>query len=230
MLIETTVVGSYPQPRWLIHRDQPAARRCRACARPKSGGWSRTRTSTRRRTTPPCSRSATWSARASTSSPTARCGARAIPTASPPRWRASTSSIPGPRSTAPAGQTRCRASSARSSRTQRGRGARHGVPAAQHRRGSARSPCPGRSPWRSRRKNEFYRDEEALAMDFAAAVNDEAHELQAAGADVIQLDEPWLRNDPEARQALRGAGDQPRAARHRRRRPWSISASATRRW
>jgi 5-methyltetrahydropteroyltriglutamate--homocysteine methyltransferase len=25
----------------------------------------------------------------------------------------------------------------------------------------------------------------------------EAHELQAAGADVIQLDEPWLRNDPE---------------------------------
>ena len=35
-------------------------------------------------------------------------------------------------------------------------------------------------------------------MDFAAAVNAEAHDLQAAGADVIQLDEPWLRNDPEA--------------------------------
>ena len=35
-------------------------------------------------------------------------------------------------------------------------------------------------------------------MDFAAAVNQEALALQAAGADVIQLDEPWLRNDPEA--------------------------------
>ena len=35
-------------------------------------------------------------------------------------------------------------------------------------------------------------------MDFATAVNAELHDLQAAGADVIQLDEPWLRNDPEA--------------------------------
>ena len=34
-------------------------------------------------------------------------------------------------------------------------------------------------------------------MDFAVAVNQEARDLQAAGADVIQLDEPWLRNDPE---------------------------------
>src|SRR3990170_8206173 len=37
-----------------------------------------------------------------------------------------------------------------------------------------------------------------MAMDFAAAVNAEARDLQAAGADVIQLDEPWLRNDPDA--------------------------------
>ena len=37
-------------------------------------------------------------------------------------------------------------------------------------------------------------------MDFAAAVNAEALDLQAAGADVIQLDEPWLRNDPQAAQ------------------------------
>src|SRR5438034_11269849 len=35
-------------------------------------------------------------------------------------------------------------------------------------------------------------------MDFATAVNAELHDLQAAGADVIQLDEPWLRNDPDA--------------------------------
>ena len=35
-------------------------------------------------------------------------------------------------------------------------------------------------------------------MDYAAAVNAEARDLVAAGADVIQLDEPWLRNDPDA--------------------------------
>jgi 5-methyltetrahydropteroyltriglutamate--homocysteine methyltransferase len=34
-------------------------------------------------------------------------------------------------------------------------------------------------------------------MDLAVAVNQEARELRAAGADVIQLDEPWLRMDPE---------------------------------
>lgn len=45
--------------------------------------------------------------------------------------------------------------------------------------------------------DESYGDPEAMAMDFAAAVNEEAHALQAAGADVIQLDEPWVRNDPD---------------------------------
>ena len=45
-------------------------------------------------------------------------------------------------------------------------------------------------------KNEFYKDDEEMVMDFAAAVNEEAHDLVKAGADVIQLDEPWLRNDP----------------------------------
>ena len=47
-------------------------------------------------------------------------------------------------------------------------------------------------------KNEFYKDDEEMVMDFAAAVNAEALDLQKAGADIIQLDEPWLRNDPEA--------------------------------
>jgi len=35
-------------------------------------------------------------------------------------------------------------------------------------------------------------------MAFAEAVNAEALDLQKAGADVIQLDEPWVRNNPEA--------------------------------
>ena len=47
-------------------------------------------------------------------------------------------------------------------------------------------------------KDEFYNDEEALAMDYAAAINAEARDLKAAGADVIQLDEPWLQAFPDA--------------------------------
>jgi 5-methyltetrahydropteroyltriglutamate--homocysteine methyltransferase len=46
--------------------------------------------------------------------------------------------------------------------------------------------------------DEHYGDFDALVMDLAAAVNAEARDLSAAGADVIQLDEPWVRNDPEA--------------------------------
>ena len=57
---------------------------------------------------------------------------------------------------------------------------------------------PGPFTMAQQAKNEHYRDVEALAMDLAVAVNEEARELQAAGADLIQLDEPWLRNDPEA--------------------------------
>jgi 5-methyltetrahydropteroyltriglutamate--homocysteine methyltransferase len=43
-------------------------------------------------------------------------------------------------------------------------------------------------------------------MDLASAVNQEAHDLVAAGADIIQLDEPWVRNDPDAarRYAVKG--------------------------
>ncbi len=47
-------------------------------------------------------------------------------------------------------------------------------------------------------QDEFYKDHEAMAMDFAVAVNEEAHDLERAGADVIQLDEPWVRNNPDA--------------------------------
>ena len=46
--------------------------------------------------------------------------------------------------------------------------------------------------------NEFYDDEEEMAFDLAVAVNEEARALQAAGIDVIQLDEPWMQARPEA--------------------------------
>ncbi|HEX4996294.1 MAG TPA: 5-methyltetrahydropteroyltriglutamate--homocysteine methyltransferase [Methylomirabilota bacterium] len=62
----------------------------------------------------------------------------------------------------------------------------------------AKITLPGPFTMAQQVRNEHYRDLEELAMDYAEAVNAEAHDLQAAGADVIQLDEPWLRNDPEA--------------------------------
>ena len=61
----------------------------------------------------------------------------------------------------------------------------------------AKITLPGPFTMTQQAKNEFYKDQEELAMDFAVAVNEEARDLQAAGADVIQLDEPWLRNDPD---------------------------------
>ena len=61
----------------------------------------------------------------------------------------------------------------------------------------AKITLPGPFTMTQQVKNEHYRDQEELAMDFAVAVNAEARDLQTAGADVIQLDEPWLRNDPE---------------------------------
>ena len=62
----------------------------------------------------------------------------------------------------------------------------------------AKMTLPGPFTMGQQAKNEFYRDDEEMAMDFAIAVNEEALALEKAGADVIQLDEPWLRNDPEA--------------------------------
>jgi 5-methyltetrahydropteroyltriglutamate--homocysteine methyltransferase len=40
--------------------------------------------------------------------------------------------------------------------------------------------------------DEFYGDEAALAMDVAAAINAELLEMQAAGCDVLQIDEPAM--------------------------------------
>lgn len=46
--------------------------------------------------------------------------------------------------------------------------------------------------------NEYYGDDESLALAYAEAVNEEVHDLFAAGADIVQLDEPWLQARAEA--------------------------------
>jgi 5-methyltetrahydropteroyltriglutamate--homocysteine methyltransferase len=57
---------------------------------------------------------------------------------------------------------------------------------------------PGPFTMARQAQNDFYRDTDEMVMDFAVALNEEAHHLEAAGADVIQLDDPWLRTDPAA--------------------------------
>jgi 5-methyltetrahydropteroyltriglutamate--homocysteine methyltransferase len=41
-------------------------------------------------------------------------------------------------------------------------------------------------------QDDFYHDERSMALDYAAAVNAEMRDLFAAGADVVQIDEPYL--------------------------------------
>jgi 5-methyltetrahydropteroyltriglutamate--homocysteine methyltransferase len=64
---------------------------------------------------------------------------------------------------------------------------------------------PGPFTMTQQAQDDYYGDEEALALAFAAAVNEEVRELKAAGADVIQLDEPWLqaRADRAARYGVK---------------------------
>ncbi len=56
---------------------------------------------------------------------------------------------------------------------------------------------PGPFTLSQQAKNEFYADEEEMAMDYAIAVNAELRDLKATGVDVLQLDEPWVRTAPE---------------------------------
>jgi 5-methyltetrahydropteroyltriglutamate--homocysteine methyltransferase len=56
---------------------------------------------------------------------------------------------------------------------------------------------PGPFTMSQQAHNEAYPDDASLALDLAAAVNEEVRDLLAAGADVVQIDEPWLQARPE---------------------------------
>jgi 5-methyltetrahydropteroyltriglutamate--homocysteine methyltransferase len=56
---------------------------------------------------------------------------------------------------------------------------------------------PGPFTMSQQAQNDFYKDEEEMANDYAAAVNEEIKDLFAAGADVVQIDEPYLQARPE---------------------------------
>lgn len=57
---------------------------------------------------------------------------------------------------------------------------------------------PGPFTMSQQTQDDFYRDPEQLAYAYADAVNAEARDLFAAGADIVQLDEPYLQARPDA--------------------------------
>jgi 5-methyltetrahydropteroyltriglutamate--homocysteine methyltransferase len=55
---------------------------------------------------------------------------------------------------------------------------------------------PGPFTMSQQAHNEFYESPAAMAMDYAAAVNEEIRDLFAAGADIVQIDEPYMQARP----------------------------------
>jgi len=56
---------------------------------------------------------------------------------------------------------------------------------------------PGPFTMSQQAQNDHYPSEEAAAMEYAQAVNEELRDLFAAGADIVQIDEPYMQARPE---------------------------------
>nr|WP_235633410.1 uroporphyrinogen decarboxylase family protein [Aquibium oceanicum] len=56
---------------------------------------------------------------------------------------------------------------------------------------------PGPFTMSQQAQNDFYSDPAEMALDYAAAVNEEIRDLFAAGADIVQIDEPYMQARPE---------------------------------
>ncbi len=64
-----------------------------------------------------------------------------------------------------------------------------------------KTTLPGPYTMSQQAQNDFYATDEELALDYAAAVNEEIKDLFAAGADIVQIDEPYMQARPgKARQ------------------------------
>ena len=210
-LLPTTVVGSYPQPDWLVNRAMLSKTvprvRMDIWRVPEPSGWSR------RRTTPPSLairdmeragidiitdgeiRRESYSNRFATA-------LEGIDTAKPGH---------GARP-APATRRRCRASSPRS-------GARAPVEVRdmQFLRANtdriAKITLPGPFTMSQQAKNEFYKDEDEMVMDYAVAVNAEARDLVAGRRRRHPARRAVAAQRSRGRQAHRRQGHQPRARR-----------------
>ena len=67
----------------------------------------------------------------------------------------------------------------------------------RHTRKRVKITVPGPFTMCEQAQNDYYKTAEEAAMDYAAAVNEEIRDLFAAGADIVQIDEPWMQARPE---------------------------------
>ena len=66
-----------------------------------------------------------------------------------------------------------------------------------HTRKLAKITVPGPFTLTQLAQNDYYPDEASVAMAYAEAVNAEIRDLFAAGADIVQMDEPYMQAQPE---------------------------------
>ena len=210
-MLPTSLVGSYPQPDWLIDREKLAGRfpprvRARSC-----GGWRPNGSSRPGRRHP--ARHPRPGARRARHHHRWRDAPRKLFQPLRHRARRGRSRQSGQRrSTAAAIPIRCRASSARSAAATPSR-----VRDVQFLRANTdrmiKITVPGPFTMTQQAQNDFYKDEGEMAHDYAAAVNDEIKDLFAAGADVVQIDEPYMQARPDKARELRRRCAQSRARR-----------------
>ncbi|HEX2198707.1 MAG TPA: uroporphyrinogen decarboxylase family protein [Burkholderiales bacterium] len=67
----------------------------------------------------------------------------------------------------------------------------------RHTQKQVKITVPGPFTMAQQAQNDFYASEEEAALDYAAAVNQEIKDLFAAGADIVQIDEPYMQARPE---------------------------------
>ena len=228
-LFPTTVVGSLPQPEWLI--DRAEARGPLPAAHPREGAVAHPRALARAGAG---RRDDRRDPRAGGSRPRHRHRRRDPPRkllepVLRPRSTASTSSTTARRSIAAAIRIRCRASSVRSGAA---------MPSSvsdleflrRHTTRPVKITVPGPFTMSQQAQNDHYGgSRELAAMDYAVAVNAEIRDLFAAGADIVQIDEPYMQARPDKARAYGLAGAQPRTRGRSRARPPCTSASAMRR-
>lgn len=65
---------------------------------------------------------------------------------------------------------------------------------------------PGPFTMSQQAQNDFYKDEQQMVLDYAAAVNAEIKDLFAAGADIVQIDEPYMQARPDKARQIGLAG------------------------
>ena len=105
---------------------------------------------------------------------------------------------------------RCRASPARSAASIRSRCATCSS-CAPTPTATIKITVPGPFTMSQQAQNDFYKDEQEMALDYAAAVNAEIKDLFAAGADIVQIDEPYMQARPDKARQIRPEGARTRA-------------------